>query len=88
MQTTRKMVTHILRDSRLKHSHLIKLYIRLILQLSKTSWRKTETSHPQELGKVDKGRWKMFTVVHDLIVNQQEAKPSNNLHPAIALTCE
>lgn len=45
----------------------------------------TETSHPQELGIVDKGIWRTLTVILDLIA-QQEAKPGISLHPPTAPT--
>lgn len=45
----------------------------------------TETNHPQELGKVGKGIWRILTVVHDLIA-QQEAKSGISLPLPMALT--
>lgn len=44
-----------------------------------------ETKHPQELGKVSKGRQRMFAVVHDLIVcsagSQGKHQPSSSNGP-------
>lgn len=45
----------------------------------------TETSHPQELGKVGEGIWRTLTVIRDLTA-QQEAKPGISLHPPTAPT--